>query len=97
MSADGERFTHRDDRRFFAASTVKIAIMTELFRQVDASRLALHTLHRLRLADKATGSGVVAQLNDYLELTVGDFAYLMMSISDNSSTNILIDHVGQSR
>ena len=69
--------------------------MIELFRQVDAGRLALHTLHRLRPADKATGSGVVAQLHDGIELTVGDLAYLMMSISDNSSTNVLIDYVGQ--
>ena len=95
VSADGERFSHHGDRRFVAASTVKIAIMIELFRQVDAGRLALHTLHRLRPADKATGSGVVAQLHDGIELTLGDLAYLMMSISDNSSTNVLIDYVGQ--
>jgi beta-lactamase class A len=97
VSAGGERFSHNGDRRFVAASTVKIAIMIELFRQVDAGVTMLGTLYRLRPADKATGSGVVAQLHDGIELTLGDLAFLMMSISDNSSTNILIDHVGQER
>ena len=97
ISAAGERFSHNAGRRFVAASTVKIAIMIELFRQIDAGRLSLDTSHTLRPEDKATGSGVVANLHDGIELTLGDLAYLMMSISDNSSTNILIDHVGQER
>ena len=93
----GRRFSHNGGRRFIAASTVKIAIMIELFRQVDAGRLSLDTAHRLRPQDKASGSGVVAKLHDGIELTLGDLAYLMMSISDNSSTNMLIDQVGQDR
>ncbi len=95
VSASGERFSHNGGRRFVAASTVKIAIMIELFRQIDAGRLSLDTRHTLRPADKATGSGVVANLHDGIELTLGDLTYLMMSISDNSSTNMLIDYVGQ--
>ena len=97
VSAGGERFSHHGDRRFVAASTVKIAIMIELFRQADAGRLSLETKYRLRSEDKATGSGVVAQFHDGIELTLSDLAYLMMSISDNSSTNILIDQIGQER
>ncbi len=95
--AGGERFSHNGGRRFVAASTVKIAIMIELFRQNDAGTLSLDTRHTLRPADKATGSGIVANLHDGIELTLGDLAYLMMSISDNSSTNMLIDYVGQDR
>ncbi len=93
----GKRFSHNAGRRFVAASTVKIAIMIELFRQVDAGHLSLDTGYRLRPADKAMGSGVVSRLHDGIELTLDDLAYLMMSISDNSSTNILIDQVGQER
>ena len=92
-----KRFAHNGGRRFVAASTVKIAIMVELFRQVEAGSLSLDAVHRLLPADKAKGSGVVAQLHDGLELTLADLAYLMMSISDNSATNILIDRVGQNR
>ncbi|MDP9095027.1 MAG: class A beta-lactamase-related serine hydrolase, partial [Pseudomonadota bacterium] len=68
-----------------------------LFRQIDVGKLSLEKRHTLRPEDKATGSGVVANLHGGIELTLGDLAYLMMSISDNSSTNILIDRVGQER
>jgi beta-lactamase class A len=94
IAPDGERFSHRGDRRFVAASTVKIAILIELFRQIDAGARSLATLHRLRPEDKAPGSGIVSSLHDGIEFTLGDLAYLMMSISDNSATNILIDTVG---
>ena len=93
----GARFSHNGARRFVAASTVKIAIMIELFRQVDAGRLSLQAGYRLRPGDKASGSGVVGQLHDGIEFTLADLAFLMMSISDNSATNILIDHVGQDK
>ena len=93
----GERFSHNGARRFVAASTVKIAIMIELFRQRDAGLVRLDTLHRLRPEDRTTGSGVVSQLHDGIELSLADHAFLMMSISDNASTNILIDRVGMDR
>ncbi len=97
VSPAGERFSHNGGRRFVAASTVKIAIMIELFRQIDAGRFALDGVYRLRPADRVGGSGVVARLHDGIELTLSDLVYLMMSISDNSATNILIDQVGQER
>ncbi len=94
---DGERFAHNGGRRFVAASTVKIAILVELFRQVDAGTVALDTPHVMRAEDKTTGSGVLCHLHDGLAPTLSDLAFLMMSISDNTATNILIDRVGQER
>lgn len=94
VAPGGDRFAHNGRRRFVAASTVKIAIMVELFRKVDAGTLALAQPHRIRPEDKATGGGVVLHLHDGIELTLGDLAYLMMSISDNTSTNVLIDYAG---
>ena len=90
----GARFSHNGSRRFVAASTAKIPIMIELFRGIDAGRLSLDMRHTMSAQDKAEGSGVLAALHTGLELTNADLAYLMMSISDNSATNILIDHVG---
>jgi beta-lactamase class A len=93
----GKHFSHNHDRRFVAASTVKIAIMIDLFRRIDAGSDALDTRHTMTAADKSTGSGILAQLHDGLELTLGDLAYLMMSISDNTATNILIDRLGMAQ
>lgn len=97
QAPSGLRFSHNGARRFIAASTVKIAIMIELFRQADAGRLSLGAGYRLQPGDKASGSGVIGQLHDGIEFTLADLAFLMMSISDNSATNILIDQVGQDR
>jgi len=89
----GERFSHNGTRPFVAASTVKIAIMIELFRRVDSGSLDLATRHILTADDKTTGSGVMQHLEPGAALTLGDLAYLMMSISDNTATNLLIDYV----
>lgn len=90
----GERFSHNGTRRFVAASTVKIAILIELFRRVDSGSLDLATRHTLTEEDKTNGSGVMLHLKPGAVLTLADLAYLMMSISDNTATNLLIDTVG---
>lgn len=90
----GPEFRYQGDEPVRAASTIKIAIMIELFRRVDDGGLALDDPYVLRAADKAPGSGVLQHLHDGIGLTLGDVAYLMMSISDNAATNILIDHLG---
>ena len=94
IAPDGRRFAHNADRRFVAASTVKIPIMVELFRRIDAGQDSLDHTHVLRAEEKATGGGVVKELHAGLSFTVGDLCYLMMAISDNSTTNILIDRLG---
>lgn len=94
IAPDGSRFAHNGARRFVAASTVKIAIMLELFRRIDAGRDSLDQIHVLRADDRATGGGVVKELHAGLAFTVADLCYLMMAISDNTTTNILIDRVG---
>jgi len=94
IAPSGERFAHNGGRRFVAASTVKIAIMIELFRKIDAGKLSLGQVNKLKPEDKSTGGGVVLHLHDGIELTLGELVYLMMSISDNTSTNVLIDYCG---
>jgi beta-lactamase class A len=90
----GAAFTHRGARRFRAASTVKIPIMIELYRQVDRGERALADLYWLRSEDRAPGSGVLLHLHDGAELTLEDLIYLMISVSDNTATNMLIDVAG---
>ena len=95
ISPSGARFSHNGGRGFIAASTVKIAIMIELFRQVEAGRHSLDTRVPLRAGDRTGGSGVLMHLDPGMEPTLRDLAYLMMAISDNMATNLLIDTVGQ--
>lgn len=77
-----------------AASTIKIAILIALFRAIDAGALRLDEHRPLRAADKVPGSGVLKALRDGLPLSLHDLAHLMIAISDNSASNMLIDAVG---
>lgn len=91
---DGTYFGHRENETFISASTIKIAIMVELYRRIDAGEYSLTQPYVLRDEDRAPGSGVMHELHAGLELTLRDVLYLMMSISDNTATNILIDLIG---
>ncbi len=94
LPPDGRRIERHGDRSFRAASTVKIPIMVEVFRQIDRGERSLADLHALRPEEKTPGSGVLLHLHDGLQLTLGDLLYLMIAISDNAATNILIALAG---
>lgn len=94
---DGEFFGYRDDEVFPSASTIKIGIMIELFRRIDAGEFDLDQRHQLRATDQAAGSGVLQHLDRGLNPTLRDLCYLMMSISDNLATNIIIGLLGLDR
>lgn len=94
LGPQGERFARNGARLFRAASTMKIPLMVELLRQVERGEFALDDPFTLTAADKAPGSGVLQDLHDGLTITYRDLIYLMISISDNTATNILIDRAG---
>lgn len=90
----GEQWAHHGDRLFAAASTVKIPLMVEVFRHIDAGTLSLDQLHTLSDDDRAHGSGVMRHLHAGMPFTLADLLYLMIAISDNTATNLLIRLVG---
>lgn len=93
-SSTGWKFRHNSDRRFRAASTVKIPIMIEVFRKTDRGEISLSDDYTVRKHDHSAGSGVLREMHEDLVVTILDLLYLMMSISDNTATNILIDMAG---
>ena len=94
VGPNGDTFTHNADRKYGAASTVKIPLMVEIFRQIDRGERSLDDPYTLVDADRAAGSGVILELHTGITLTLNDLVYLMMAISDNTATNILIDYAG---
>ena len=91
IAPDGEAWSHNGAQRFQAASTVKIAIMVEIYRKIERGELALDDVFTLERADKTPGSGVLTHMHGGIQVTLADLLYLMMSISDNTATNYLID------
>lgn len=90
IGPDGSRWSRNGQRRFRAASTVKIPLMVEVFRRIERGDISLDDLHVLQAGEKAPGSGVMLYLHDGVGLTLNDLVYLMISISDNTATNLLI-------
>jgi beta-lactamase class A len=85
------------DVRFPTASTIKTAVMVEAYHQISEGALALDTTFTLRDADKVGGSGVLNGLHDGLQLTARDLIHLMIVLSDNTATNMLIARLGTAR
>lgn len=88
----GEEVGRLEQQAFPTASTIKLAILYELFRQADEGRVPLDTASPLDRSQVVGGSGVLKALGTP-SLTLRDHAVLMMSLSDNTSTNVLIDRL----
>jgi beta-lactamase class A len=83
------------DEVFPTASTIKIAILAELYHRVQQGKLKLTDTYTLQSSDLVVGSGISGALTPGItKLTLRDVAALMVSVSDNSMTNVLIDRVG---
>ena len=84
-------------KRFPAASTIKTAILVALHREVDAGRLRMEEERIVSAEAKTPGSGVLAVLRDGLAFSLGDLATLMIAVSDNTASNLVLDAVGIDR
>ena len=89
----GEHLERRGDEPFPTASLIKVALLVTLFDMVEKGDIALDDPIRVLKVDKVPGSGMLQFLHDDIEITVGDAAWLMSTISDNTATNLLIDKV----
>ena len=80
-----------------AASVIKIPIMVEAFRQFEAGELDPQQTYRIKAEDKMPSCGALNRMHDGLEVTMRDLVELMIVLSDNTATNILIDRLGVAR
>ena len=78
-----------------AASTIKIPVMVEVFRQLATGKFDLNTRMTLRRADKDWGSGDLAGARIGSKYPVSRLLSLMIDVSDNTATNMLIRLVGR--
>jgi beta-lactamase class A len=91
--ATGTRLERRADQVFPTASSIKLAILYELYRQADERRVDLAELTRPP-ASRVRGGGILQELGDSVSVTWRDLAVLMIGWSDNEATNVLIRRVG---
>jgi beta-lactamase class A len=93
---DQRAFYLHADGVYPTASTIKIAVLAELYRQHErGSGAKLGDLYTVEAKDGVGTEGILQSMSAGVSrITNQDLALLMVSLSDNSATNVLIDRVG---
>jgi beta-lactamase class A len=82
------------DRRVRTASTIKLPIACALAAEVEARRARWDERLVIRAQDKVSGSGVLADFSDGETISLRDAQTLMIIVSDNTATNLILDRIG---
>jgi beta-lactamase class A len=90
----GEEVARNAERSMPTASVFKLPLLVEVFRQVETGSLNLDDRVTLRAEDVVMGSGILRDFGPGLQPTLRDLAMMMVIVSDNSATNLLLDRVG---
>ncbi len=91
---NGATISHEPDRVLPTASTIKLLVLAELFRQVEAGTASLEESLAIDPDDRRGGSGILKDLAPDLRLSARDHAVLMTALSDNTSTAVLVRRLG---
>jgi len=90
----GQEFYINPDTVFPQASAIKIAVLLKLYAEAQAGRINLNERYTVPAANFTRGSGVLRELGDSsVTLSWRDLAVLMIIVSDNTATNVLIDRL----
>ena len=96
LAADGTVLYSRDpDGVYPSASVIKIPLLMALYADAAVGRVSLG--ERTAVGARMPGTGVLRHLPDVADLSLRDHAMLMTIVSDNTSTNRLIERVGLER
>ncbi len=91
----GKKFTLNSDRIFESASTIKLQILLALFKKIGDEKISLHTPLKIASKQIGKGSGILQYFDLSKPITLYNIALLMIIVSDNSATNVLIDYLGK--
>lgn len=91
----GESFYLDEDEEMPTASLIKFMIMLEVYMQVSEGKVKLEDKLTLRKADMVPGSGILTyHFSDGATFSLRDATRLMIVYSDNTATNMVLDHIG---
>lgn len=90
----GEEIAINADRQMDTMSVIKIPLMVEAFRQIEAGKLKLSDKHTLKEDEKRPGTGILRSLDPGAQVTLKDLLTLMTIVSDNTATDLVFDKTG---
>ena len=92
---DGHKYLLHANDVYPQASSIKICVLAELYRQAQHGKLKLTDMYTVNAADLVQDSDIMGGLTPGVtQITLRDLATMMVAVSDNSATNVLIDRVG---
>ena len=89
----GASYGISQDERMRTASTIKVPIMAATFALVAEGKVKWSDELVLTKEKKVSGAGILPDFGDGLRLTLRDAVHLMIMLSDNTATNLVLDHV----
>jgi beta-lactamase class A len=95
--ATGEEVGHRADAVMPTASVIKVGIMAELYRQAEQGEVDLDRRLTLTKEDHYGGTGVLKEFAPGLQPTLTDLCRMMIVVSDNVATGMLVRLLGKDR
>ena len=91
----GQKYLLHADDVFPQASSIKIAVLAELYHQAQQGKLKLTDFYVVQSSDLVPDSDIMGGLTPGVtRITLRDLATMTVAVSDNSATNVLIDRVG---
>ena len=90
----GKSYSLVGDQPVRTASTIKLAIMVECFAEAAEGKLDLNERLKLTSDEKVSGSGVLQDLSAGDEFPIRDLIDLMIVLSDNTATNLILNRIG---
>jgi beta-lactamase class A len=87
----GEALSLRGDEKFPSASLIKVSILVALLEEVEQGRMQLDERSTMIARDRVGGSGILKHMQPGSDPTIEDLAWLMITLSDNTATNLLLD------
>jgi beta-lactamase class A len=93
----GDHYFLHEDEVFAQASSIKITVLANLYLQAQQGKLKLTDFYTVQASDLVPDSDIMNGLTPGVtRLTLRDLATMMVAVSDNAATNVLIDRVGMS-
>jgi beta-lactamase class A len=86
-----ETLSVRGNEKYTSASLIKVSILVALLDEVERGRMQLNERSTMLARDRVGGSGILKHMGSGTALSIEDLAWLMMTLSDNTATNLLLD------
>lgn len=89
-----ETIKYNEEKPMLAASVIKLTVLVECFNQIEKGILRKDKIFITKEEEKVPSCGALNYMRENLSITLDDLYVLMIILSDNYATNILIDELG---